>query len=565
MNTSVEIAPAFRDALADCKRLYIHAAHASLENQPDADETARRELIRRMVDLHKGLLIKIYAKVAAADAKVSGMEGDLARELVDHIWQRRLRGDELRQVTRRIFHDARKLKWYALVRPFDQVREIRDMAADLETAVMRIANLIAKADGTVTAKETNALRAIRDEIEVHLRRLPLEDDDAEHVASENKTIEIVQRTDSLGKTEPKSNLAARRKKDAGGVATGEWQDETDAARSGESPEQVLAGLEQLIGLKQIKKEITTLTNYLALQRHRQAAGLPRHALSLHMVFKGNPGTGKTTVARIVGRIFKSLGLLKKGHLIETDRSGLVADYAGQTATKTNKKINEALDGMLFIDEAYSLVSSQQPDLYGSEAVQTLVKRMEDDRDRLVVVLAGYPDPIDRLLESNPGLRSRFNTQMLFPDYMPIDLGRIYQRMCKANHYVVPAIARAKLLLGFQWLYNNRDENFGNGRLVRNTFENSVRQLANRIAGVAPVTRELLTVLTVDDIRMEKVPASVWQGLESNKTRFSAPCRRCEKIIHVRCRQLGGRVRCPYCKTRLVIDWGELVDRTDDTA
>ncbi len=187
--------------------------------------------------------------------------------------------------------------------------------------------------------------------------------------------------------------------------------ETTDTGVADSLEEALADLKQLIGLDRVKQEITTLTNYLNLQQHRQEAGLPVQQLSLHMVFQGNPGTGKTTVARIVGRIFKLLGLLQRGHLVETDRAGLVAEYAGQTAPKANRKIDEALDGILFIDEAYSLVASGQDDAYGHEAVQALVKRIEDDRHRLVVILAGYPEPINQLLHSNPGLSSRFNTQL----------------------------------------------------------------------------------------------------------------------------------------------------------
>jgi adenylate kinase family enzyme/DNA-directed RNA polymerase subunit RPC12/RpoP len=274
------------------------------------------------------------------------------------------------------------------------------------------------------------------------------------------------------------------------------------------------------------------------------------------VFQGNPGTGKTTVARIVGRIFKALGLLKKGHLVETDRSGLVAEYAGQTAPKTNRKIDEALDGILFIDEAYSLVAADRTDAYGQEAVQTLVKRMEDDRHRLVVILAGYPGPMEQLLLSNPGLSSRINTQLVFEDYAPVDLGRIYHRMCQANHYVVPAAARVKLLLGFHWLYACRDEHFGNGRLVRNTFENSVRRLANRVASIVPVTRELLTVLTSDDIHLDTVPADMWQKMEGDTTKFAITCQQCGKTGHVRGSQLGSRVRCRHCQSRLMAEWGE---------
>src|SRR5438128_1209346 len=165
-----------------------------------------------------------------------------------------------------------------------------------------------------------------------------------------------------------------------------------------------------------------------------------------MVFTGNPGTGKTSVARIIGRIFGAMGILAKGHLIETDRSGLVASYAGQTGPKTNKKIDEALDGVLFIDEAYSLVADSSEDAYGREAVQALLKRMEDDRQRLVIILAGYPEPMDALLRSNPGLSSRFSTNLAFDDYRPSELGRIFQSLCDKNRYQVPGATQAKLLV-----------------------------------------------------------------------------------------------------------------------
>ncbi len=561
MNSGTGIVSQFCDAIADCKRLYIQAARASLEDQPDADDATRRDLIRRMVDLHKGLLIKVYATVAAADSRWSRSEQELACELIDHIWQRRLEGEELQQVARRMFQDAGRLSWYSLVRPFDQIVKIRDLSADVETAVMRIANLVAKADGVVTTEETNALRSIQHEIEVHIRRISLEDDLADEQSRTEgcEATRIIHQESTLLKTQSTSKKKVTREERDAHQSTSEPVD-TTAEELDDSLEQAVADLTQLVGLEQVKKEIDTLTNYLNLQQHRQAAGLPQHPLSLHMVFKGNPGTGKTTVARIVGRIFKALGLLKKGHLVETDRSGLVAEYAGQTAVKANKKIDEALDGILFIDEAYSLASTDHSDTYGLEAIQTLVKRMEDDRERLVVILAGYPDPIQQLLESNPGLSSRFNTQMLFEDYAPVDLGHIYHRMCEANHYVVPPPARAKLLIGFQWLYGCRDEHFGNGRLVRNTFENSVRRLANRVAAIAPITRELLTVLTTEDIALEKVPADIWQKLKNDDTRFSVGCDTCGKTAHVRSKQLGARLRCPHCKSRLMAEWGTPISK-----
>src|SRR3954462_10972744 len=223
---------------------------------------------------------------------------------------------------------------------------------------------------------------------------------------------------------------------------------------------VLAELDELIGLAEVKNEVRTLANFLKLERRRGEACLSETQISLHMVFTGNPGTGKTTVARIIGKIFAAMGVLKKGHLVETDRSGLVAGYMGQTATKANSKIDEALDGVLFIDEAYSLVAQQGEDAYGSEAVQVLLKRAEDDRARLVVILAGYPDEMSNLLDSNPGLSSRFSRSLHFEDYSPLELARIFGWLCQKNHYKLADGTRAKLMLGLAELYQCRDRYLG---------------------------------------------------------------------------------------------------------
>ncbi|MHB0955059.1 MAG: AAA family ATPase [Pirellulaceae bacterium] len=553
-SASTDLINQFREALTDCKRLYAQAARVALQDHGDANDETRRDMIRRMVDLHQGLLIKVFTFVAQADARLSRMERQLACELVDHIWQQRLEETQLRDVLQRMFRDAGHLQWYSLLRPFDRIAKIRSFVPELETIVMRIANLVAKSDGTVSAQETTALLAIQSEIDVHLRRIRLDEPDPlELERGTSEAIQIVHREPTLVKS--RDDKGPDKPAAASSRTTPSDVDVQD------SLEQALADLEQLIGLEHVKQEITTLTNYLNLQQHRQKAGLPVHHLSFHMVFQGNPGTGKTTVARIVGRIFKSLGLLQRGHLVETDRSGLVAEYAGQTAPKAHRKIDEALDGILFIDEAYSLVARGHDDAYGHEAVQALVKRIEDDRQRLVVILAGYPEPMGQLLRSNPGLGSRFNTQLLFEDYSPPELGRIYELMCKANHYELPGSARAKLLLGFQWLYASRDEHFGNGRLVRNTFENSVRRLANRVASVAPVTRELLTLLSVDDIWLPDVPDDVWSCLADRDLRFAIPCPRCEKPVHLRVEQLGRRVRCPHCQAPFQADWGECISHT----
>lgn len=533
----------FRDAMAECKRLYITAARQALEEQGETDTAKQQSFVRRMVDLHKGLLIKIYCTVAKADAKWSREERQLAQDLIRHVWNQQLDDDELRQAARNMFQESHNLSWYSLIRPFDQVRVLRDRVAELETLVIRLANLVAKIDGQVCREETDALRTIQQEMDVHLHRLPLEEPKS-HDADRKLAGHAMQRV-AEESTQVNQQYALQ---DSGTI-------DLHSEDSTESLEDTLAELDSLIGLTAVKREIQTLTNFLNLQKHREAAGLPKDELSLHMVFMGNPGTGKTTVARIVGRILKALGLLKRGHLVETDRSGLVAEFAGQTGPKTNRKIDEALDGVLFIDEAYSLVASKQEDAYGMEAIQTLVKRIEDDRDRLVVILAGYPDPMQELLESNPGLTSRFNTKMTFDDYSPSELGYIYQRMCGINHYELPARTRGKLLLGFHWLYESRDQHFGNGRLARNIFEDSLRCLANRIADVTPVTRELLTVLHPEDVELREVPRSVLEALDSDTMRFMTECDECQKELRVKIKHLGARVRCPHCRSKIQVEWG----------
>ncbi len=278
-------------------------------------------------------------------------------------------------------------------------------------------------------------------------------------------------------------------------------------------------------------------------------------MSLHMVFTGNPGTGKTTVARILGKVFGALGVLKKGHLVETDRSGLVAEYMGQTATKTQAKINEALDGVLFIDEAYSLVSREGQDVYGSEAIQTLLKRAEDDRKRLVVILAGYPDEMDALLKSNPGLSSRFDRVLHFGDYSPIELARIFGWLCEKNHYKLAPGSRAKLMLGLTELHRARDRHFGNGRAVRNLFEQAVRRMANRIADMREISQEALMLLEAADVEFAALPDDFSIEADDN-CRFNVTCPECSHISKAPGSFLGKKVRCRKCEHDFMAEWGE---------
>jgi AAA+ superfamily predicted ATPase len=323
----------------------------------------------------------------------------------------------------------------------------------------------------------------------------------------------------------------------------------------------IAELDSLVGLDTVKQRIRSLSNFLWLQRKRSEAGLATMPISLHMAFVGNPGTGKTTVARIVGQILGAMGILERGHLVETDRSGLVAEYAGQTATKTNSLCQSALGGVLFIDEAYSLVDQSSDDAFGREAIQTLLKRMEDDRDRLVVILAGYPDEMDQMIRTNPGLSSRINTRIEFEDYSPADLGRIFETLCKRNDYRLPAESRHRLLVAFEQAYRSRDRHFGNGRLARNAFEDCVRQLADRIAGVFPLSDDLMTLLSPQDIVIPGTDKPQIDRLLGEPHTLRMDCPHCKKRVRLRGTSLGRTVKCPACEQRFGAPWAD-VQRTD---
>ena len=260
-------------------------------------------------------------------------------------------------------------------------------------------------------------------------------------------------------------------------------------------------LDDLIGLESVKKEVRSLANFVKLQKQREAKGLKTAKVSYHLVFYGSPGTGKTTVARIIGRIYKDLGVLKKGHTVETDRSGLVAKYLGQTALKTDTVVQQAIHGVLFIDEAYALVPEDgNGQDYGQEAISTLLKRMEDYRDSLVVIIAGYRNEMQRFIDSNPGLQSRFNRYIDVPDYTGAELTDIFKMYMKKNQYTLAPDAENYLREQLDYAVAHKDRNFGNARFARNVFEKSIQQQANRLAGKTNLSKEELTELTVADLQ-----------------------------------------------------------------
>lgn len=312
----------------------------------------------------------------------------------------------------------------------------------------RIANVIVKSDGVVTKEEEARLKVLYHKLH---NSIPGKESTPLNVSSDNSTIEEIQKE-----------------------------------------------LNSLIGLDHIKQEVETLINFIKVQKAREEAGLKSTDISYHLVFTGNPGTGKTTVARIIAKVYKALGILKEGQLVETDRSGLIAEYSGQTAVKTNKTIDSAINGVLFIDEAYSLIGENKDD-YGKEALATLLKRMEDDRDKLVVIVAGYTSEMKTFIDTNPGLRSRFNRYFEFADYSSEELLNIYKLQCSRLEYKVNSDAEAKVASIMQKAYTGRDSSFGNGRFARNLFEKTLERQANRIASIAQLNKDILITITEEDI------------------------------------------------------------------
>ena len=281
----------------------------------------------------------------------------------------------------------------------------------------------------------------------------------------------------------------------------------------ETIEELREELNTYIGLESIKKEVNNLINMVTVYKLRREHELPTPDLSLHMVFSGNPGTGKTMIARLMARIYKTLGILSKGQLIEVDRSGLVAGYVGQTATKTQEVIAKAKGGVLFIDEAYALNSASEND-FGQEAIDTILKAMEDNRDDLIVIVAGYDGLMDRFIHSNPGLESRFNRYLHFDDYNLDEMMGIFQLQCKKGCYELDDEAR-EAVRAFISEENTNSISFGNARGVRNIFEKVLVNQANRLAAMDNVTREDLMRITKEDVDLAR-------GIDPNAPKSAEP-------------------------------------------
>ncbi|HVF42626.1 MAG TPA: AAA family ATPase [Pyrinomonadaceae bacterium] len=344
-------------------------------------------------------------------------------------------------------------------------------------ALFQFANLVIKSDGTVTTVERAALSEFKGTL--YPGGVPTKD----------------------------SGPAPKARREDGGPKPKDSN--ADSAEAGEEAleeelppprplEELMAELDALVGLERVKADVRQLINFLKVQKLREEQGLKSLPASRHLVFYGNPGTGKTTVARLVSQIYRTLGVLRRGHLVETDRAGLVAGFVGQTAMKVRDAVQKALGGVLFIDEAYTLATGGSND-FGQEAVETLLKMMEDHRDDLVVIVAGYTGKMQDFLDSNPGLRSRFNKHLRFDDYGVEQLVHIFKSFCKKAEFKLAEGAEKELGSVFNVLTAARDETFGNARAARNLFEATLSKQANRLVSLPKVDREILSAIEPADI------------------------------------------------------------------
>lgn len=276
----------------------------------------------------------------------------------------------------------------------------------------------------------------------------------------------------------------------------DYKEENPSLTPEEITAQAMEELNNLVGLDKVKDEVKTLINIMKVMKLREAQGLKTTGVSKHLVFSGNPGTGKTTVARLLAKVYGALGVIEKGHLVEVDRSGLVSGYVGQTAIKTKEVIDEALGGVLFVDEAYTLSNGKEGD-FGQEAIDTLLKGMEDNRDNLVVIVAGYPDLMEKFLDSNPGLRSRFNKFLFFEDYTSTQQVAILESMCRGKDYKLSEEAKEKAFRYFEKA--SLAPNYANAREVRNYLERAIAKQATRILTIENATKEQLQEFTAEDV------------------------------------------------------------------
>jgi SpoVK/Ycf46/Vps4 family AAA+-type ATPase len=525
-----ELRRALTRLIGDCESIFEEAIDRCVQEFPHRMNLAPGLFAEKMQDLQHGVLLKTLVTIAWSDRRWTDGEKEAARLILNRVWNVDVNSAALQKSLRQIVNQGQSLKWEELLRPFTEIPELQELLAQLIAVIVKVANVLTKVDD-VSSEEMLQLEALRKSLaEIYrsaknrhrgvdskacsspTQALQFDDRmmDGLHAATANSSPHRSLHAPEEAELQPLEAASNSRKTTAAKPKaedneplkrqTGLRSDDSAAPLCPQQQfDEGMRELEALIGLDSIKSDIKRLMHFLQMQTAREKNSLPTTKISLHTLFTGNPGTGKTTVARILGKLLYGLGILQKGHTVEVDRSALVAQYAGQTAPRTHACIDKALDGVLFIDEAYSLVASTGEDPYGREAIQVLLKRMEDDRDRLVVILAGYSEPMHQLVRSNPGLTSRFQRQFEFQDYSSAELLKIFHGLCRKYRYKFTPDASEKLVKGFQSLVRDRDEHFGNGRTVRNVFETALQNMASRIVASSEMNESILTVLHASDL------------------------------------------------------------------
>ena len=550
-----------RRVLRHGEQLFLEAGRTMARDHPDQLDRPPQSFISLMNDLHHGTVIKTYVTIVRADNQWTRSEKIIAGEMIEYLWHQRLGGSELRDAAVKLFSRADSLSWQALLAPWTKHPPLAAGRARAHQLTMRLAEIVAGSDGEISDAAAQQLLQLRGSLNETLR---IDDSQLAAAAAEAEAarrrlpLEAWTRTghQAMAQLRRWTGHPAEDPNAATQPPAGPPAHQLDPAAAAERLDDAMRELGELIGLLEVKDRVRSHTNFLKLQRRRADAGLPQMPVSLHMTFVGNPGTGKTTVARIVGQILGSLGTLPIGHVVETDRSGLVAEYAGQTAVKTNATCDRARGGILFIDEAYALVTGPE-DTYGREAIGTLLKRMEDDRDELAVILAGYSDEMDAMIRSNPGLSSRIGATIQFADYQPTQLAAIFESLCDQNHFKLNWQTRYRMITGLTYLHRHRDRHFGNGRLVRNAFEDSVRRLADRVADAADGDERLLTHLQASDIRLPGIDDSQMNDLVRSAGHLRMRCQHCQRPLRLVPQRLGGPVRCVHCSKTQPVTWSIL--------
>ena len=350
-------------------------------------------------------------------------------------------------------------------------RQGTNQADKARNLLFQFANLVIKSDGTVTPIEEAALLKFKETLyPTNSSAQSIEEDETQRGAAARAEQKKMETVEAMIEEKPPRSL-----------------------------EDLFAELNELVGLERVKSDVKNLVNFLKVQQMREEKGMASLSVSRHLVFTGNPGTGKTTIARLMAQFYRTLKILSKGHLTETDRAGLVAGYVGQTALKVRETVGKALGGVLFIDEAYALSPGGGGNDFGHEAVETLLKMMEDHRHDIIVVVAGYTFKMDQFLTSNPGLRSRFSKFIHFDDYTDKQLVEIFKGFCKKSDFKLTPAAEEALAAIFTILYEGRDEAFGNARLARNMFETAIGKHANRIVSLPNINEEVLATLEKEDV------------------------------------------------------------------